>query len=179
MLIIANTGATAFDTQLSLLKFNVEVFLLFNGYTQNTHFVFPHKHWDYSVSGATLMSHGGHFLLSPSLLFALLACDLPVHPLCICFFTFLIFYHLLSPPLLSHLLLLVLNLYHSISPTHCSPPERPPSLTLTHPPPSVSYYTNSSGISSMWNLPQKDISYWTALSRGEREMFAQIKEDRK
>lgn len=156
------------DTQFSLLKVQCQGLAFVQSiHTEHTLFLSSHTHrnWDYAVSGARLMSHGGHSPLSPI--------RSPLHV----FFLSLILYLFLQPLLIIYYLLrrpcppvpppsptVSLNLSHSLPQLHPSLPNHLPSLILTHLSPSVSYYTHSPVICSMWNLPQKDISSWTAVS---------------
>lgn len=85
------------------LKFDVKVsFVSDQNCTEHTLFLWSHTHirrnWDCAVSGARLMSHGGHFLLSPSLPFFSPSHVIFSSPTLYLFPPFLlIVYHLLQP----------------------------------------------------------------------------------
>lgn len=139
------------------LKFNVKVLYVFNqNRTEHTLFLRSHtnikRNWDYAVSGARLMSHGGHFLLSPShVIFfvpdAVFISSLPSD-------------RLPPSPTSSSFRFYSSTFFHPF-PYHN---RLPLSVSHTHLSPSVSYYTHSSVICSMWNLPRTDISSWAAVS---------------
>lgn len=147
-----------------------------NKHRAHTHFLPSHthtlSHWDCAVSGARLMSHGGHF---SSLSFSICS---PLHEILLfcmlnLFLQSLLINHPITPSSSSFLLSHLLLRFHfsTFLIAFPSPSLSPPIISLlsvlhTYLP--VSCYAHSSLICSMWNLPQKDISSWT--ERTERNV---------